>query len=96
LIGSAQPISSSSIARTVHDPLAAAVVDAEVTVKNLASDETNKATTDAAGAFSIEGLIPGSYEVTAGIQLQELEDQISARCTPAIPGRYDAKPCRRE
>jgi hypothetical protein len=65
LIGSAQPTSWSSIAGTVRDPVGVAVVGAEVIVKNLANDKIDKTVSNASGAYRAEGLIPGSYEVTA-------------------------------
>src|SRR5215469_4681632 len=61
----AQETLSSSISGTVHDPTGAAVIGADVAVKNLANDKVDKAVSDAAGAYRIEGLIPGTYEVTA-------------------------------
>src|SRR5215469_8176511 len=65
LVGSAQPTSLSSIAGTVRDPLGGVVVGAQITIKNLANDETRKTVSDALGAYTAEGLIPGSYEVAA-------------------------------
>jgi hypothetical protein len=44
----------------VRDLTGAAVVAAEVTVKNLANDKVDKAITDAAGAYGVEGLVPRS------------------------------------
>jgi hypothetical protein len=62
---SAQSIFSSSIVGTVHDPAGAAVVGVEVTIRNLTNDTNLQTVTDATGAYSVEGLIHGSYEVTA-------------------------------
>src|SRR6516225_9090030 len=61
----AQAIFSTSISGTVRDPTGAAVIGAEVAIKNLANDKVDKAVSDAAGAYRIEGLISGAYEVTA-------------------------------
>jgi hypothetical protein len=61
----AQPVLSSSVSGTVRDPTGAAVVGAQVIVRNLANDKIEKTASDAAGAYRVEGLIPGSYEVTA-------------------------------
>src|SRR5580704_13447598 len=53
---------ASSIVGTVQDPSGAPVRAAELTVKNLATDEILGSTSDASGAFSIQNLTPGSYE----------------------------------
>jgi hypothetical protein len=42
-----------------------AVVRAQITIKNLANDETRKTVSDALGAYTAQGLMPGSYEVGA-------------------------------
>ena len=56
---------ASSVVGTVHDPSDAPVSGADLTIKNLATDESLTATSDATGAFSIQNLIPGSYEIKA-------------------------------
>jgi putative OmpL-like beta-barrel porin-2/carboxypeptidase family protein len=62
---SADPVLASSIVGTVHDPSDVAVTEAELTIKNLATDEILSSTSDASGAFSIQNLTPGSYEISA-------------------------------
>ena len=37
----------------------------ELTVKNLATDKTERTTTDASGAYKFDNLVSGSYEVVA-------------------------------
>jgi hypothetical protein len=54
-----------SIVGTVQDPAGAAVTQAELTIKNLATDEILTRTSDASGVFSIQNLTPGSYEIRA-------------------------------
>jgi hypothetical protein len=54
-----------SIVGTVHDPSGAAVTEAALTIKNLATDERLRSISDASGAFSIQNLAPGTYEIRA-------------------------------
>src|SRR5713226_2634557 len=54
-----------SIEGTVHDPSGAAVTEAALTIKNLATDESLGSISDASGAFSIQNLAPGSYQIRA-------------------------------
>jgi Carboxypeptidase regulatory-like domain/TonB dependent receptor len=49
----------------VRDPSGAAVAGATVTARNLATNLTRTATTDADGMYQILSLPPGNYEVTA-------------------------------
>jgi len=49
----------------VRDPSGAAVAGATVTARNLATNLTRSATTDADGMYQILSLPPGNYEVTA-------------------------------
>jgi hypothetical protein len=63
--GWAQSAISSAVAGTIHDPSGASVVGAEISVKNLANDKVQKTTSDSEGAYNVEGLAPGSYEITA-------------------------------
>ena len=57
--------SGSSIVGTVQDPAGAAVSAAELTLKNLTTDEILSRTSDESGTFSIQNLTPGSYEIRA-------------------------------
>ena len=49
----------------VRDPSGAAVAGATVTARNLATNLTRTATTDADGMYQILSLPPGNYEITA-------------------------------
>src|SRR5271167_4282857 len=56
---------SGSVAGSVQDATGAAVPKANVTVVHVGTQITNTAVTDANGAFNVESLAPGTYEVTA-------------------------------
>jgi hypothetical protein len=53
-----------SIAGVVNDPTGAAVAGAALTIKNLANQAVQSRMSDALGAFDVENLVPGSYEIT--------------------------------
>ena len=53
-----------SLSGVVKDPSGAAIANANVTVKNAATNEEVKATTNALGAFSFPSLAPGKYSAT--------------------------------
>jgi hypothetical protein len=55
----------SSVVGTAHDPSGLAVTGVNVTIKNLATDETRSTTSDASGRFEVQNLTPGSYEISA-------------------------------
>ena len=63
--GAPDAMRASSIVGSVHDSAGVAVTQAELTIKNLATDEILSRTSDASGAFSIQNLTPGSYEIKA-------------------------------
>lgn len=72
---------SGIISGVVKDPNGAVVAGAQVTVRNETTGETRTATTDAQGAFRVEGLAPGSYLVTTsrdGFKPEENKVQIEA------------------
>lgn len=54
-----------SIKGTVTDPSGAAVSGAEVTVVNVATNQTAKITASAAGEYAVPNLLPGVYRVEA-------------------------------
>ena len=58
-------VDTGTIGGTVHDPTGAVVVNATVTVKNLATQVERKVQTNDAGQYTIPGLRPGTYEVYA-------------------------------
>jgi len=61
----AQSSVRTSIVGSVHDESGAAVTAAQLTIKNLATDSRQNTTSDASGAYQIELLVPGSYEIVA-------------------------------
>jgi hypothetical protein len=62
---SAQSTFGSSIAGTVHDPSGAAVTGVALTIKNLANGQTQSTTSDDTGAYKVENIVPGTYEIVA-------------------------------
>jgi hypothetical protein len=62
---SADAMLTGSIVGTVHDPSGAAVTAAELTIKNLATDDSVSRISDASGGFSIQNLAPGTYQIRA-------------------------------
>ena len=65
MMSDASPAADAGIEGTVLDPSGAAVTGAELTIRNIASDQVQRGVSDAFGAFTVENLPPGSYEVTA-------------------------------
>jgi len=53
-----------NLAGTVSDPQGARIPDATVMVRNLATNQTRRASSDENGAFQFLALPPGNYEVT--------------------------------
>src|SRR5215470_14663519 len=53
-----------TIVGTVTDPSGAAVANASVTIKNVATGVERSAETNADGLYTAPQLIPGSYEIT--------------------------------
>src|SRR5579871_3147297 len=62
---SAQSNVTTSITGTVRDASGAAVSGAALTIRNLANDTAQRATTDSAGKYGAYNLTPGTYEITA-------------------------------
>ena len=62
---SAQVTPASGIVGTVHDPSGAAVTGVDLTIRNLADGKIQSARSDALGAFNVQNLAPGSYEIRA-------------------------------
>ncbi len=53
-----------TLSGTVNDTSGAAIPNAQVSVKNVATGTTREVTTDASGFYSLPNLIPGGYEVS--------------------------------
>jgi hypothetical protein len=62
---SAEANPGSGIEGTVRDPSGAVVTGADLTIKELGSEKVQSRTSDASGAFTVQNLAPGSYEVMA-------------------------------
>ena len=60
-----QAQANAAISGTVTDTSGAALPNASVSIKNLATGQMTTATTDAAGTYKAENLPPGDYEITA-------------------------------
>src|SRR5690348_13469973 len=66
-----------SVQGSVTDPQGNTIADAKVTVKSNETGFTKQATTDASGAYSVNGLAPGLYTVSvekAGFKKNVLND----------------------
>ena len=61
----AQTLATASIRGTVTDPSGAAVVGAEITLQNTASDESQKQQTSNVGQYTFSNVAPGAYKITA-------------------------------
>jgi hypothetical protein len=57
-----------TIVGTVTDPSGAAVADARVTIKSLATGLERSSTTNADGVYSVPNLIPGTYDITVTLR----------------------------
>jgi hypothetical protein len=65
MMSDASPAADARIEGTVLDPAGVPVAGAELTIRNMASDQVQRGASDAFGVFAIEHLAPGSYQVTA-------------------------------
>jgi hypothetical protein len=61
-------LDTGTIAGTLHDEQGAAVVGADVTIRNVATDVASATKTNGDGTYQVLSLIPGTYSVTATAQ----------------------------
>jgi outer membrane receptor protein involved in Fe transport len=57
-------VAGASLSGTITDASAAAVANAKISVKNLATDVITTSTTNTDGFYSVPNLLPGDYQVT--------------------------------
>src|ERR1700682_2649520 len=57
-------VSGATLSGTVTDASGAVITNAEVSIKNTATDVTREVTTDSSGVYSAPNLLPGIYEIT--------------------------------
>jgi hypothetical protein len=75
-----------AVAGTVMGPSGAAVANATVTVKNLATGQVVTSTTNQAGAYSVPNLPPGEYELSVsaeGLESRRVKVTVAAAGTQA-------------
>ena len=60
----AAQVAGGTVSGVISDPSGAAIPEADITVKNLATGITRTAKTNAGGLYSVPNLVPGEYEVT--------------------------------
>jgi len=58
-------VTGATVLGTLADPSGAAIPNAQVSIKNLATGVTRDVTTDTAGFYTAPNLLPGNYEITA-------------------------------
>lgn len=71
---------STAIRGLITDPTGAAVPGVVVAIRNAATGEERKTTTDGAGSYSIPSVTPGTYMVTAthpGFKRAEVRDRVA-------------------
>jgi len=64
--GSLAQTFSASIAGAVTDPSGSVVPGANIRLRNMNTSDTRDATSNAAGSYKFDNLLPGTYEITAG------------------------------
>ena len=84
---------------TIKDPKGAVVVGAQVSIRNTAATETRTAETDGEGRFKLEGLAPGSYDLSAaraGFKTAERKINIESGKTASLEIKLEIAEARAE
>jgi membrane protein involved in colicin uptake len=58
---------SASVTGIVSDPGQAVIADAQVTIRNVNTNDTRRVTTNSTGRYNFSQLVPGTYELTAEV-----------------------------
>ena len=91
----AQSQTTGRITGTVKDPNGAIITGAEVTIKNLATTEERRFTTDADGNYSVQFVSPGTYRVSVtahGFKKTEREVRVVITETSRVDLTLDVGP----
>ena len=77
------------LAGVVRDPTGAAIASATITVRNEATGETRTATTGASGAYRIDALAAGAYQVHVGMAGFNQSDSKGVAVRPSVVSSFD-------
>src|SRR5262245_48458257 len=84
---------------TVKDPNGAALVGAQIAIRNESTGETRNTVTDSQGRFKVEGLAPGGYKITinqAGFKTAERAVSIESGKTATVETKLEIAETRVE
>ncbi len=79
------------ISGVVGDPSGAQVAGAKVSTRNLSTNEVRQVAADAAGAFSVSSLSPGSYEVIVEVAGFQKATVTGIEVSPGATNRVDVR-----